>query len=165
MEYRHQPRRRREMTVTFSTCEPVEATMIFEEVYEPELQFDKAEKAELIDYDCAVWMYVDGVLVGECLGVPCDLLDVHDPDYLTDARCIYCFGTTLLPRFQGRGLAKLLVAYWNGYVKGLGFSTVYGHATSPAMLRVRKFFGAQVDDIIGHWYETERTAYHYEQPL
>jgi GNAT superfamily N-acetyltransferase len=155
------------MKVTFTQSVPIAETMMFDDVYEESLQLDVAEKVDLLGRNAlAVWMRVDGVLAGECYGAPPSMFDepIEDvTDY--DPRSLYCYSTTILPRFQGLGLSKILVAYWNGVALGRGFHKVCGHATSPAMVAVRTFFGARFGAVHERWYETNRTARFYEQVL
>jgi GNAT superfamily N-acetyltransferase len=155
------------MKVTFTQSMPISETMCFDDVYERSLQMDVAEKTDLLARSSvAVWMLVDGVLAGECYGAPTAKFD-EDIEDVTDygPHSLYCYSTTILPRFQGLGLSKILVAYWNGLASGHGFRNVCGHATSPAMVAVRAFFGARFGAVHEHWYETNRTAHFYEQAL
>ena len=154
------------MIVTFTTRMPIAETMQFEATYEPSLQMDLEEKSSLVAESLAAWMFVDGVLAGEIYGAQPALLNDTIPDTpKSDPRMIYCYSTTLLPAFRRRGLSKILVAYWNGLARGAGFTKVDGHATSPAMVAVRAFFGARFGPVHPNWYETNRTAHYYECDL
>jgi GNAT superfamily N-acetyltransferase len=145
---------------------PVAETMCFEDVYENSLRLDRDEKTEIISNGVATWMLVDGMLAGEIYGVTPAHLDEDTPDVpKNDPRSIYCYSTTLLPQFQGRGLSKILVAYWNGLARGAGFEKVIGHATSPGIVAVRAFFGARFGATHCNWYGTTRTARYYECEL
>jgi GNAT superfamily N-acetyltransferase len=125
-----------------------EDTMIFEALYEDDLQLDLDEKTELLRHDpLAVWVFVDQVLAGETYGLsPAQILEVlgeEIPDIdPSDDRSIYCYSTTIVPTFRGRGLGTLLKAFWLGMVMGRGRTRVIGHATSPAMYQIDKHFGA-----------------------
>jgi GNAT superfamily N-acetyltransferase len=154
------------MKVDFTQSVPVSETMCFDDVYEESLQLDVDEKTDLLARSVVVWMHVDGALAGECYGAPPGTFDEKIED-VTDygSRSLYCYSTTILPRFQGLGLSKVLVAYWNGLAAGKGYRKVVGHATSPAMVAVRAFFGAQFGAVHVRWYETNRTAHFYEQML
>ncbi len=143
---------------------PIADTMCFDAVYEENLQMDEAEKQDILRDGLASWMFVDGMLAGEIYGVSAAAVD-EDVEDLTgnDSRTIYCYSTTILPAFQGKGLSKILVARWNGMAAGAGFDKITGHATSPAMVRVRAFFGARFGAVHHKWYDTDRTAHFYEQ--
>lgn len=161
------------MKITF-TLEPPDDTSAFEAQFEPTLQIDPEEKKELIcASDNAVWMYVDGKLAGETYGLTPsayaegsddekDVIEDCDPE---DDDSVYCYSTTLLPEFQGKGLGKLLKAYWLGVVKSNGHSKICGHATSPAALKLNELFGAEVKSTREKWYDTDRTAHFYEIKL
>ncbi len=159
----------RRTVVTFATDVPLKETMVFEDVYERQLRMDIRSKFDIVSNGIVVWMFVDGALAGECYGLSsriCEEVesDIEDmPSGATDA--IYCYSTTLLPQFHGRGLAKILVAYWNGLARGASFRRVFGHATSPAMVAVRTFFGATFGAVHPNWYGTTRSAHFYEQLL
>lgn len=159
------------MIITFSTDVSASESLVFERTYEEPLACDLESKEGLLGWENAVWMFVDGELAGECFGMAVNCLgsDGADPTnyrpYKRDS--VYCYGTTILPKFQGLGLAKLLVAYWNGMMRGLGYERVIGHATSDKMVAVRKGLGAKFDPDQVHekWYGTERTAHFYVQHL
>ncbi len=159
----------RRTVVTFVTDVPLQQTMVFEDVYEPQLRMDIVSKFDVVSNGIVVWMFVDGELAGECYGLSALIYGEYESDFedvprdATDA--IYCYSTTLLPQFHGRGLAKILVAYWNGLARGATFRRVFGHATSPAMVSVRAFFGATFGAVHPNWYGTKRSAHFYEQPL
>jgi GNAT superfamily N-acetyltransferase len=111
-------------------------------------------------------MLVDGLLAGETYGATPANLDEKTPDVpQNDPLCIYCYSSTVLPQFQGRGLSKLLVAYWNGLARGSGFTKVVGHATDPRIVAVRSFFGVRFGAVHPNWYGTTRTARYYEGDL
>jgi hypothetical protein len=160
------------MKLTFTTQEPA-GSLDFESCYEEELQLDPEEKAEILaapEQTLCLWMFVDGELAGETYGAsPHDLFaaieeEIEDCDK-NDPLAVYCYSTTILPKFQGMGLAKILKAYWLGLIKGRGYDSVCGHATTPAMLKINLDFGAQVKAVHSNWYETERTAHFYEIKL
>ena len=160
--------------ITFHNDIPVEQTMIFEEVYEKELQNDLDEKFDLLTEagDLAVYMKVDNRLVGEIIGCHLGNLNekIEDCAEISNS-AIYCYSTTILPPFQGNGLAKILKAYWLGICK-MRFIEMYsakalivGHSTSAAMKHINEEFGAK--HIIEHknWYRTNRIAWFYELKL
>lgn len=154
------------MVITFTTQLPVADTMRFEYVYEDALQLTLEDKASILEAGYAAWLFVDGALAGETYAIsPSDLVDDVVDVPLRDPRSIYCYSTTVLPPFRGRGLAKLLVAYSIAQAKQAGFTSIIGHATSPAMVAVRAFFGASFGPVHPRWYGTERTAHFYRLAL
>ena len=154
------------MVVTFRRDVPVIETMCFESVYEPELRMELDEKSEIIQAGIAAWIFVDGNIAGECYGArPVDVDDDLDTPAHLGRETIYCYSTTVLPPYQGRGLAKILCAYWSGLAAAAGFRTVAGHATSAAMVSVRRFFGARFLTSHDHWGGTDRVAVYYEMEL
>jgi len=140
--------------------------MCFDDVYEENLRLDEGEKQSILDNGIAVWMFVNEALAGETYGICPTNLDEAIEDYDgTDPGVIYCYSTTLLPEFQGLRLGKILKAFWLGQCKERGFHKVIGHATSPAMVEVNRFFGATFSAVHENWYETGRVARFYELPL
>jgi hypothetical protein len=150
------------MIVTFRTDVPLLETMFFEGEYvgddEP-LQLDEDAKADIIlrPDAIAVWLFVDGVIAGETYGVP---------DYRKQ-HVFYCWSTTILSRFQKRGLSRILCAYWLALVKATGrYRVVTGHATNEPMCKVKGFFGATFTaPPIDNWGGSKRTAHPYELAL
>lgn len=158
------------MQIGFRYDVPLEDTMDFEMVHEPNLRLTFEDKEYLLasgKRTVEVWMYVDGELAGECYGiVPQDDDEgIEDIDTVNTDGAIYCYSTTLLPRFQGKGLSKLLVATFNARAAAKGYTQVLGHATSAAMYRVRYDFGAIYSATHHEWYGTNRIASFYVQPL
>jgi len=153
------------MIVTFRTAMPLAQTMEFETVYEESLQLRLEDKAEIVEHGIAVWMFVDGELAGETYGVSPARFDDEIEDCSPDPSVMYCYSTTLLPRFQKKRLSKVLCAYWLGLVKAAGYRVVAGHTTSPEMTAVKAFFGARFSTIHERWYGTPRTAHFYELTL
>jgi hypothetical protein len=154
------------MIVTFRTAMPIPETMGFERVYEKNLQLDASYKATIVRDGIAVWMFVDGSLAGETYGISPARIDEEIEDVpVRDPSVIYCYSTTLLPAFQGQHLSKVLCAYWLGLAKQAGFRLVAGHATSPAMVAVKAYFGASFSAVHERWYGTKRTAHFYELVL
>jgi len=160
--------------ITFHNDIPVEQTIIFEEVYEKELQNDLDEKFELLTEagDLAAYMKVDNRLVGEIIGCHLGNLNekIEDCDKISNT-VIYCYTTTILPPFQGNGLAKILKAYWLGLCK-MRFiemsptkALIVGHSTSAAMKHINEKFGAKHMIEHNNWYGTSRTAWFYKLEL
>ena len=154
------------MVFTFATSMPIADTATFEDVYEEALRLDLDAKDEIVTSGVAAWMFVNGTMAGECYGIAAGAFDDDIEDVVPGrSDVVYCYSTTLLPAFQGRGLSKILVAYWNGLARGAHFHTVAGHATSSAMISVRASFGATFGAVHPRWYGTQRTAHFYEHPL
>lgn len=151
--------------IRFMSSVPIDETMVFEEPYEGGLRLARDEKAALLEKAVAVWMYVDGVLAGECYGVsPKDLGEEIEDVTAVDLDSIYCYSTTILPPFQGHGLGKLLKANWLGRV-AKRFTLVTGHSTAASMKAVNEFFGATHTVKHENWYESGRVAWFYRLPL
>lgn len=137
-------------------------TMVFDEQYPEQLQFDEEEKKEVLEgCSVAIWMFVDGELCGECYGTAVSNLDEEIPDVSEFSDAIYCDSTTILPKFQGRGLGKLLKDYYNELAFGAGFRTLIVHATSEAAVKLNIRYAAKFGAVHENWYGTERTAHFY----
>lgn len=164
------------LILTFRHDLTAAAARLFEKEYEPPLRFDDEDKDFILSKGLAVWLCVDGALAGEAYGATVeDLLsdgdisdfESSDVDWLRDVQkypsSVYCCSTTILTRFQGRGLGKILKAYWLGYVWGkYPGRTITGHATSPAMVKINEAFGATLLGSHRKWFATGRVAYFYE---
>ncbi len=148
------------MKITFRSDVSLEATMVFEACYEPELAMKLADKAELRDTGwVAIWIFVDGRLAGETYGIRLENLDEEIEDCAAqDPAAIYCYSTTILPEFQGKGLSKIIKAFWLGMVHP---AVVVGHATAPAIRRIVEEFGAEILATHQSWYGTGREAAFY----
>jgi hypothetical protein len=152
------------MKIMFNSHLPVTKTMAFEAVFEPGLRLDLRYKRSIIKNGIAAWMFVDDVLAGETYGIrPRDLGEEIEDVEKRDLDSIYCYSTTILPKFQGRGLAKILKAYWLGMVAPI--STVVGHSTSPGMVKINELFGAKHTVKHANWYGTRREAWFYRIQL
>lgn len=154
------------MRLTFAHDVRVEETMIFDDQYEEVLQLTVEAKRDILRHTIVVWLRFDGELAGEIYGLsPKRMWDAcHESieDTLqTDDRSLYVFSTTILPAFQGHGLATVLKAYFQGFAAARGYTAIVGHATSPAMVRVNEKFGATFGPAHEGWYGTERVAHFY----
>ena len=164
------------MILTFRHDMTAAETRVFEDQYEDVLRFNDEEKDGILRKGLAVWMYVDGVLAGEAYGgIVEDLLrdeDTSEPegsdlDWLRDVQTypqsVYCSSTTILTRFQRKGLGRTLKSYWLGFVRAKYPSrTITGHATSPVMVKINEQFGARLLGSHEKWFGTDRVAYFYE---
>lgn len=159
------------MIVTFSDSVLTRDTMVFESAYEKGLQMTLPEKDGLFQQGAlGVWMFVDGDIAGECFGI-CPAVDDETEyedcePFKEDYYAIYCYGTTVLMPYRGKGLGKLLVATWNATMKSYGYKRVVGHSTARPMDKIREFFGAKfLSPEHEGWYGTDRIARFYVQPL
>jgi hypothetical protein len=154
------------MRITFSHDVAIERTMIFDDQYEAVLQLAVETKRDLLRHCFTVWLFCDDELAGEIYGLSPKRMWVECGEGIEDTNAndddsLYVFSTTILPAFGGRGLATILKAYFQGYAAALGFSSIVGHATSPAMVRVNRKFGATFGPVHERWYGTERVAHFY----
>ena len=150
------------MKITFTERLAITKTICFEKVYEPELQLNLKEKRELLKLCTSSWMFIDGELAGEVYGlrVRDNKETIEDCADYPDA--IYCYSFTLLPKYQGKGLAKILIAYWLGKVDFPNVEVV-SHATALAMLSIFQSFGGRVYATHENWYGKGRLiSYGYE---
>jgi len=148
-------------------------TMLFEELYHENLRLSLEEKIELLggseDVEC-VWLYDPSTqeLIGETYGVPVrDAINEDEEEGFEDLqpywdqRAIYVFSTTILPKFQGQGLGRVLKAFFLGVASQAGFSLVLGHARSGRSVHLNEKFGAQIGTAHQDWYGTGETYYFY----
>jgi GNAT superfamily N-acetyltransferase len=150
------------MIITFEEYLPIEDTMVFEDVFEEELQLDEDEKSKIINAGWPLWMFVDGELAGETYGIRLRTLkeEIEDCKNL-DKNSVYCYSTALLPKFRGKNLGPILKAYWIGMMRGMHQRAIIGHATSSQAKKLNEMFGAQFGNVHTMWYGTERTAVFY----
>lgn len=140
----------------------IPATMVFDEQYPEQLQFDEEEKKEVLaNAAVAIWMFVDGKLAGECYGTPVTQLGEEIPDTAEYPYALYCDSTTILPEFQGCGLGRILKDYYNEQAFAKGFKTLIGHATSEGARKLNEKYGAEWGASHDGWYGTDRTAHFY----
>jgi hypothetical protein len=159
------------MIVRFTSQVTVEESMVFESIFEPELQLDIEEKAELFNQCEVTFMTVNGQLAGEIysINVPDLILEgVEDPDdqkiiddikYIDDAS--YLHSTSILPEYRGLHLAKAFKAFHNGKLAGMGYKNVVGHSTSKEMHQINEALGAVHIRNHENWYETGRLSSFY----
>ena len=155
------------MTITFDDNPRGHDTAVFEAAYEPALRLDPAFKVQVLRAsDTTVYMFVDGVMAGETYGASPSALGLWADEELEDtnpfdrASC-YCYSTTVLPAFQGKGLGKLLKAFWLGKAAGRGYDRVLGHATSEGIVGLLRGFGAEFSTVHKNWQGSPRTAVFY----
>lgn len=151
------------MKISFRTNLTAKDTECFEAIYEPELQLESADKDEILQNGIAAWILVDGKLAGESYGIcPADLDEEIEDIEGRPKNAFYIYSTTILPEFQGMKLGKLLRAFLHGLILASGkYDVICGHATSPAMVAINEFFGAEFVAHHEEWYGTKRTAHFY----
>jgi len=147
------------LVVTFETNALLKDTTGFEDCYELPLPLDINEKQKILGSGISVWMSVNGKIAGETYGTSLKYLTEKIEDCSGEGfYTIYCYSTTILPKFQGKHLSKILKAHWLGMCEG---RRIVGHATSPVMVEVNRFFGAKFGTVHKNWYGTKRTAHFY----
>jgi len=146
------------MKITFTNHMPVTETMQFEHIFEPELWLDEDDKSSLLKSCISAWMFIDDELAGEIYGVSHADLDEDIPDVNPgDKDYIYLYSLALLPKFQGKGLSKILMAYWLGQV-GDKFKVIDAHCTSAGIIPVMRSFGAKFFGAHQNWFDSGREA-------
>ncbi len=146
------------MKISFVTKMPVEATMVFEHLFEEELWLDESEKAALLKNCISAWMFIDDEPAGEIYGVGHADLDEEIPDVdPNDKDYCYLYSLAILPKYQGKGLAKILMAYWMGMV-GDKYKVIDAHCTAEKITPVMKVFGAKFFWTHLDWFDSGREA-------
>jgi GNAT superfamily N-acetyltransferase len=161
------------MEIKFVHNLPLEQSLIFEEIYDENLQMDLEEKLELKD-DGAEFIFMingeSGELIGETYFIPLDVFEGEEPDPLQPDEgltsyfgkgLIYCYSTTILPKHQQKGFGKLLKAYLYGYVYAKGYKGSIAHAKAGASIKLNTYFGAEIVGEFENWYQTGITHYLY----
>ena len=147
--------------------------MVFDRLYHPNLQQTVSEKRDVLRTAIAVWMYdaTRGTLIGEIYGTPAE--DVGDAAEEGDddirpyrfRKAMYVYSTTILPRFQGRGLGKILKAHHLGRLQQAGYRYAIGHARDGASVALNLAFGAKLLTRHPNWYGTGELYRFYELEL
>ncbi len=78
---------------------------------------------------------------------------------------MYVLSTTILSAFQGRGLGKVLKAYFLGLVSQAGFPLVLGHAREGRSVALNRSFGAAIHRAHPDWGGSGETYYFYTLQL
>lgn len=109
------------MKLKFEFRKPDEKSMIFESIYEENLQMDLKEKLELYEEGTEFLYMIDeetGKDIGECYFIPLDNMKDWEPDEeqpidgldpYYDKRAMYVYSNTILPEYQKRGDRKSVV--------------------------------------------------------
>jgi len=79
-----------------------------------------------------------------------------DEDLLPFAkeRALYVYSTTVLRRYEGRGLGTILKAYVLGRAFQAGYRLAVGHAREGASVALNVRFGAELGRRHPNWYGT-----------
>jgi GNAT superfamily N-acetyltransferase len=126
--------------------------MAFEREHHPNLRLSLAEKREMLKRAITIWMLEDGKLVGETYGLPLDGKD-EMPGCPKDPRSIYCYSSTILAKYQGKGYGSILKAAFIGRVSR-DFRRIYGHARPGASQALNRKFGARLGETQKSWFGT-----------
>lgn len=161
------------MQVKFVHNYPLEASLIFESIYDENLQMDLEEKQELKDDGAEFITMIDeetGNPIGETYFIPLDVFKGSEPDELQPDEgldsyfgkgLIYCYSTTILPDYQKQGLGKILKAYLYGYTVAKGFKGSIAHAKAGPSIKLNTYFGAEIVNEFDNWYQTGEKHYLY----
>jgi GNAT superfamily N-acetyltransferase len=160
----------RKLVLGFAREWDLRETMVFEPVYHENLRLSLEAKRELLPRCGCVWLYDAGTqeLIGESYGFSVRenlaLLEGPEADDVYPFRerfAVYVLSTTILPAFQGRGLGKVLKAFFLGIVSQAGYSLVLGHARQGRSVQLNRSFGATVHREHPNWGGSGETYYFY----
>ena len=102
------------------------------------------------------WLLVDRVKAGCCAFQP------HtDFERETQVRgCLYIASTAILPRFQGRGLGRLMKAWQIAFAERHGFERIVTNTRkrNRAMIRLNESFGFEVIRVTPRYYSDPTDA-------
>lgn len=140
------------MAITFRFKYPVSRTMAFEGEHHENLRLNLRDKRDLLKRAIALWMLEDGRLVGEAYGLPLDGKD-EMPGCPNDPHSLYCYSTTILGKYQGKGYGAILKAAFIGCVSR-DFRRIFGHARPGASQALNKKFGARFGKTYKNWFQT-----------
>lgn len=165
------------MCIKFTNDVSLEDSLVFEQVYPENLQWDLEGKQELKDEGTEFLYMVDedsGELMGEAYFLPLDNMKDWPPDEEQSEdglgpyygkNAMYASSTTILPKYQGKGYGRLLKAYCLGLWKGRGFELALGHARDGASLSLQEFFGGKTVERFSNWFQTNECYNLYLQKL
>jgi predicted GNAT family acetyltransferase len=140
------------VAITFKFKYPISRTMAFEREYHKNLRLSLREKREMLKGAITIWMLEDGKLVGETYGIRSD--GKHEmPGYPRDRHSIYCYSTTILGKYKGKGYGAILKAAFIGRVSR-DFRRIYGHARPGASQALNRKFGARFGKTYKDWFGT-----------
>jgi hypothetical protein len=76
------------------------------------------------------------------------------------------YSTTILPKFQGKGYANILKAYFYGFMSTQNYDYILGHARiSSGSLKLNEKFGAKQIQEFEDWFKTGETFVLYVNKL
>ena len=127
--------------------------MAFEREYHPNLRLTLSYKRAVLKDAITIWMFDRGKLVGETYGFPLDGRDELPEGCPRDPHSIYCYSSTILGKYQGKGYGRILKAAFIGRVSR-DFRRIYGHARPGASQALNKSFGARLGRTYKNWYRT-----------
>lgn len=162
------------LVLAFARNWDLSKTMPFEAVYHENLRLSLKDKKELLGRGECVWLYDASTqeLIGETYGFPVrEAFNIikgegfDDVQPYWDQKAIYICSTTILPKFQGRGLGRVLKAFLLGVASQAGFRIVLGHARSGASVQLNEAFGAKISTVHHDWYGSGETYYFYTLEL
>jgi GNAT superfamily N-acetyltransferase len=147
--------------------------MVFErECFHPKLRMSLGDKRAVLRGALAVWMHDGRSLIGETYGVPiASALDDPDEEGYGDLlpfrrrAAIYVYSTAIRPRWQGKGLGKVLKAYFLGRTTQAGYRVAVGHAKEGASSALNEAFGARLGARHANWFGTGEPYRFYEMAL
>lgn len=163
-----------QLKLAFASKWPLRETMVFEQLFHPELRVSLHEKRDILRDAIAVWMYEStrGTLIGEIYSTPVEkeLDDPGEEGYADMApyrgrRAAYVYSIGILKRFQGQQLGKVLKAYHLGRIRQAGFRYAIGHAKHPESCALNESFGAKLLTPHRNWYGTGQLFRFYELKL
>ena len=148
-------------------------TMVVErECFHRNLRMSLGEKRDVLQHALAVWMHDGKTLIGETYGTPIQAaLEDSDEEGYADLlpyrkrAVIYVYSTAIRSRWQGRGLSKILKAYFLGRAAQAGHRIAVGHAKEGASCALNTFFGARLGARPPNWYGTGDAYRLYEMAL
>src|ERR1700736_1718110 len=140
------------VSITFKFKYPISRTMAFEREHHQNLRLTLRDKSDLLKRAVAIWMFENGRLVGEAYGMPLDGKD-EMPGCPQDPHSLYCYSTTILGKYQGKGYGAILKAAFIGRVSR-DFQRIYGHARPGASQALNKKFGARMGKTFKNWFST-----------
>lgn len=140
------------MAITFKYKYAISKTMGFESEYHSNLQLSLREKRHTLKRAIVIWMLVDGKLAGETYGMPLDGKDLM-PGCPRDPHSIYCYSTTILSGYKGKGYGSILKAAFIGRVSK-DFRKIYGHARPGGSQALNVKSGARLGKTFKNWFDT-----------
>ena len=145
-------------------------TMKFEDEYHPNLRLSLEEKSEILSESYKAWLILDDNLVGETYGFPVIFpllykFEIPDLEWESSGSALYCYSTTIVRGFQGKGLGSILKAFWLGLLSDSLLTKVAGHAKVGSSSALNSKFGAKFKKVHPNWCDTNETYVFYEMEL